>query len=76
MAKRREEYPAKIVGQNKAKLRRNNDCTKAKRSRRQRRKKTALPHSKKQQESDAKRMIQRPNEESGCQENALLSTLK
>ena len=44
--------------------------------RRQWRKKMAWPNSKKQRESDSKRMIQRLNEESGWQENTVLSTWK
>ena len=55
------------------KWRGNNDYTKAKRSWRQRREKR-LDRPTKLRESDGKRMIQRLNEESGRQENVVLST--
>ena len=74
MAKCREKCPAKTL----------NPKTKTKKQRlhksqhiwRQWRKKTAWLNTKKQQESDSKRMIQRLSEESGQQENTVLSTWK
>ena len=71
MAKRRDEHPAKLVGPNyeettiaqKSSVDEDNE-----------ERKRLYRTVKKQRKSDGKRMIQRPNEGSGCQENVVLST--
>ena len=70
MAERREECPAKIVGPNyeETTIAQKPSVAKDKEER------NSLTEQQKQQESGGKRTIQRLNEESGHQENVVLST--